>query len=128
MKEPLWLDREECLAIHEMMLAQHGGLSGVRNEGMLLSALAKPQKRFAYGETSLPTLAAAYAAGIVRNHPFVDGNKRTGFMVAATFLDVNGWELTATEESVVVNTLAMAGGELDEAGYAAWLKANTSRA
>ena len=128
MKEPVWLDREECLAIHEMMLAQHGGLSGVRDEGMLLSALAKPQNRFAYGETSLPTLAAAYAAGIVRNHPFVDGNKRTGFIVAATFLDVNGWELAATEESVVVNTLAMAAGELDEAGYAAWLKANTSRA
>ncbi len=107
-----------------MMLSQHGGLAGVRDEGLLLSALAKPQNRFAYGSTSFPEMAASYAAGIVLNHPFLDGNKRTGFMLAAAFLEINGWELTATEESVVQSTVALASGKMTEAGYADWLKKN----
>ena len=128
MKKPVWLDRSDCLAIHEMMLAQHGGLAGVRDEGLLESALAKPQHLLAYGSPTLTELAASYAAGIVLNHPFLDGNKRTGFMLAATFLELNGLVFTATEESVIEKTLALAAGELKEAGYAAWLKMNSRKA
>ena len=90
MKEPRWLDRAECLAIHDLMLAQYGGLGGVRDESLLESALAKPRNRFAYEHASTAELVASYAAGIVHNHPFLDGNKRTGFMLAATFLELNG--------------------------------------
>jgi death-on-curing protein len=126
MKQPVWLDRTDCLAIHEMIVAQHGGLAGVRDEGWLESALAKPQNRFAYGSSALEELAAGYA-GIILNHPFIDGNKRTGFMMAATFLELNGLIFTASEESVVEKTLALATGKLKEAGYAAWLKLNLQK-
>ena len=128
MKQPIWLDRTDCLAIHEMMLAQHGGRAGVRDEDLLESALAKPQNLAAYGSPTLQKMAASYAAGIVLNHPFLDGNKRTGFMVAATFLELNGLVFTASEESVVEKTLALAAGKLKEAGFALWLKANSQRA
>jgi death-on-curing protein len=107
-----------------MMLSQHGGLSGVRDEGLLLSAIAKPQNHFAYGSESLAVMAASYAAGIVLNHPFLDGNKRTGFMTAATFLDMNGLELTASEESTVQQTVDLASGQIAEEDYAEWLRAN----
>jgi death-on-curing protein len=127
MKEPVWLNRTDGLAIHDMMLAQHGGLAGVRDEGLLESALAKPQNLFAYGSPTLADLAASYAAGIIHNHPFMDGNKRTGFLMAATFLELNGLIFSATEESVVETTLMMAAGELREAGYAAWLKRNSRK-
>jgi death-on-curing protein len=120
-KEPEWLNREDCLAIHEMMLAQHGGLAGVRDEGLLESALARPKNLLAYGAPTLAKLAASYAAGIILNHPFLDGNKRTGFMLAATFLELNGMSFNASEESVVKNTLALAGGKLTQARYAKWL-------
>jgi death-on-curing protein len=126
-KEPLWLDRQDCLAIHEMMLAQHGGLGGVRDEGLLESALAKPRNLFAYGKPTLAELAASYASGIIHNHPFLDGNKRTGFLLAATFLETNGLVFTAPEESVVERTLALAAGKLNPAGYAAWLKASSKK-
>jgi len=125
MKTPVWLERVDCLAIHEMVLSQHGGLAGVRDAGMLESALGKPQNLLAYGSPTLAQLAASYAAGIIINHPFVDGNKRTGFLVAATFLELNGVKFTATEESVVEMTVALAAGELKEAGYADWLEANS---
>ncbi|MBI5397128.1 MAG: type II toxin-antitoxin system death-on-curing family toxin [Verrucomicrobia bacterium] len=128
MKEPVWLTREDCLAIHEMMLAQYGGLAGVRDEGMLASALAKPRNRFAYGKPTLAEMAASYAAGIVLNHPFLDGNKRTGFMLAATFLELNGLKFIAEEVFVVERTLAFAAGAIDEAEYATWLKANVRKA
>jgi death on curing protein len=121
-KEPIWLNREDCLAIHEMMLSQHEGLAGVRDEGLLESALGRPQFLFAYAAPSLAEMAASYAAGIIFNHPFLDGNKRTGFMLAATFLELNGRELTATEESVVEKTLALASGELTQGRYAKWLE------
>jgi death-on-curing protein len=127
MKEPSWFNREECLAIHEMVLAQHGGLAGVRDEGLLESALSKPRNLFAYAKPTLVEMAASYAAGIIHNHPFLDGNKRTGFMLAAVFLEVNGHEFTATEESVVENTLALAAGSLREKDYAAWLKKNSRK-
>jgi len=128
MKVPVWLERTDCLAIHEMMLAQHGGLAGVRDEGLLESALAKPQNLLAYGSPTLQEMAASYAAGIILNHPFSDGNKRTGFMVAATFLELNGLVCTASEESVVEKTLALAAGELNEDGYRIWLKLNSQKA
>lgn len=115
------------MAIHEMMLAEHGGRGGVRDEGLLESALAKPQNRFACGSPTLAELAARYAAGIVRNHPFLGGNKRTGFMMAAVFLEVNGQVVTATEESVVQNMQALAAGKLSEADYAAWLGSSSRK-
>lgn len=127
MKEPAWITREECLAIHEIMLAQHGGLAGVRDEGLLESALSKPKNLFAYAKPTHAEMAASYAAGIILNHPFLDGNKRTGFIVAAVFLEVNGYDLVATEESVVENTLALAAGKLKEKDYAAWLKSNSRK-
>lgn len=127
MKEPTWLDRIDCLAIHEVLLEQHGGLAGVRDEGMLESALGKPRNLFAYTRPPMSALAAAYAAGIILNHPFLDGNKRTGFMAGAAFLELNGLEFTATEVDAVIQTLALAAGELDEAGFAAWMKKNSRR-
>lgn len=125
MKEPIWLNREDCLAIHEMMLAQHGGLAELRDQGLLDSALSKPRHLFAYQSPTLAEMAASYAAGIILNHPFLDGNKRTGFMLAATFLELNGMEFTATEESVIELTLALASGKLKQAAYAEWLSKNS---
>ncbi len=125
MKEPIWLNREDCLAIHEMMLAQHGGLAGVRDEDLLDSAISKPQHLLAYSSPTLAEMAASYAAGIILNHPFLDGNKRTGFMLAATFLEINGMEFTATEESVINMTWALASGKLKPAAYAEWLSKNS---
>jgi death on curing protein len=125
-KEPIWLNREDCLAVHEMMLAQHGGLAGVRDEGLLESALSKAQHLFAYASPTLAEIAASYAAGVILNHPFLDGNKRTGFMLAATFLEINGMELAATEESVIEMTVALASGKLNQTAYATWLSKNSS--
>jgi death on curing protein len=127
-KEPIWLEHQDCLAIHEMMLAQYGGLAGVRDAGLLESALAKPQNLFAYGSPTLAELGASYAAGIILNHPFIDGNKRTGFMLAATFLELNGLVFTATEESVVEMTLGLASGKLKQVDYAEWLTNNSRNA
>ena len=127
MKEPIWLNREDCLAIHEMILSQHGGLAGARDEGLLESALAKPQHLFAYTSPTWAEMAASYAAGIILNHPFLDGNKRTGFLLAATFLELNGRALTATEESVVEKTLALASGTLTQTRYAGWLEGHSER-
>lgn len=125
MKQPAWITREECLAIHEMMLGQHGGLAGLRDPGLLEPALSKPQNLFAYAKPTHAEMAASYAAGIIINHPFLDGNKRTGFMMAAVFLEVNGDEFAATEESVAEKTLALAAGKLREKEYASWLKDNS---
>jgi len=127
MKEPYWLTRDECLALHDMMLAQYGGCSGIRDEGLLESALARPQQLHHYGSPNLAEMAAAYAAGIVKNHPFLDGNKRTGFMMGAGFLERNGCKFFASEADVVIRTLALAAGEMTEAAYADWLKANSKR-
>jgi len=127
MKEPHWLTREECLALHEFMLSEYGGITGVRDEHLLDSALARPQQLFAYGKPNMADMAAAYAAGIVKNHPFLDGNKRTGFMLGAGFLERNGFEFRATEVEAALRTLALAAGEMSEKAYAAWLKANSKR-
>ena len=127
MKEPYWLTREECLALHEMMVAQYGGTLGLRDEGMLESALGKPKNLFAYGDPTLADLAASYALGIVKNHPFLDGNKRTSFMMGAGFLERNGYEFFAEEADAAIRTLALAAGEMTEKAYAAWLEANSKR-
>lgn len=125
MKEPRWIVREECLALHDMLLAQYGGCAGLRESGLLDSALARPLQVYFYGSPSLPELAASYAAGIIKNHPFLDGNKRTGFMMGAGFLELNGMEFTASEAEAVVRTLALAAGEISEAAYAEWLGHNS---
>jgi death-on-curing protein len=125
MKEPQWLNREDALAAHEMMLAQHGGLEGVRDEGLLESALAKAKNKFSYGSPSVHEMAASYAAGVILNHPFLDGNKRTGFLLAAAFLELNGFEFFAEEANVVERTLALAAGAINEREYSRWLAGNS---
>lgn len=128
MKEPYWLTWEECIALHTMMLSQYGGLEGIRDENLLESALAKPRNLFAYGNPGMADLAASYVAGVVKNHPFLDGNKRTGFMLGAGFLERNGFRFSASEAEAVLRTLALAAGEMSEVDYAAWLKANARKA
>jgi len=113
------------LAVHERQLAEHGGPEGVRDMGLLESALARPQNAYAYGETDLSALAAKYAAGIIQNHPFVDGNKRTGYLAAELFLALNGHHLMASDEECLASTLLLAAGELSEDEYAAWLRENS---
>ncbi|MGA2935722.1 MAG: type II toxin-antitoxin system death-on-curing family toxin [Syntrophobacteraceae bacterium] len=117
-----WLLEGVVIAVHGEQVAEHGGSPGIRDAGLLSSALARPQNQAVYGEPSVFNLAAAYAFGIIRNHPFVDGNKRTGFLAAYVFLDLNGWELTASEAEAVAVVLASASSEMDEAGFADWLK------
>jgi len=128
MKEPVWVLREVVFLLHEQSLAQFGGAAGVRDEGLLDSALGKPLNLFAYGKPSLFDLAASYAYGIVKNHPFLDGNKRSGFIVAVTFLELNGRRFVANEVDATVRTLALAAGEMSEAAYSAWLEANAKDA
>lgn len=124
MTEPKWLDVQSVLVMHEEQLAEHGGGAGVRDLGLLDSALARPRNARSYGEEDLIALGALYAAGIMRNHPFVDGNKRTGFLAAYAFLYVNGLEIVADEAEVVVHCLALAASEIDEGEYASWLREN----
>lgn len=124
MKKPVWLLRETALAAHERLLSEFGGASGLRDAGLLDSALARPDNLHAYSRPGVCAMAAAYAYGIVKNHPFVDGNKRTGFTAAIVFLELNGNTFTASEADATIQTLALAAGDLDEPGYAAWLKAN----
>ena len=128
MKEPYWLTTAECLALHDMMLSQYGGIAGLRDENLLESALAKPRQLFAYRKPGLAEMAAAYAIGIVKNLPVLDGNKRTGFMLGAGFLERNGLEFHATEADAVLRTLALAAGKMSESAYAKWLEANSKRA
>lgn len=122
MKEPNWLDKETVLAIHHELLARFGGLSGVRDEGLLDSALNRPLQLFHNEKPTIFQLATAYAHGLVKNHPFNDGNKRIGFMSAYTFLGINRWQLEAPEEQAVILTRDLAAGEVGEAAYAQWLK------
>lgn len=127
MKEPVWIPVEVILAIQEELLARFGGLSGLRDEGLLDSALNRPRQVFHYGSPTLFDLAAEYALGIVKNHPFLDGNKRAGFMAAYVFLGANGQDVNASEADAVVQTLALAAGEIDQAEYAVWLKASCKK-
>lgn len=124
MSEPVWLRLEAILAAHDDQLAEHGGGVGVRDQGLLQSALARPLNLLVYGEPSRPRLAAAYAFGIARNHPFVDGNKRTAMVAAELFLALNGFDLTADDVEVVATFLALAAGEIAEEELAAWIGRN----
>lgn len=126
MTQPIWLERDAVIIFHEEALREHGGPAGLRDDAMLDSGLARPRNAFAYGEQDICQLATLYAAGIVRNHPFVDGNKRTGFLCAALFLELNGLRLIASDEDVVANTVALAAGTIDEAAYTEWLRANST--
>ena len=124
-KDRVWIPRNVIDALHDRLLAEHGGSSGLRDEGLLDSALARPQNLAAYGAPDLCDLGAAYAAGIARNHPFVDGNKRTAFMATYVFLARNGRRLTAPEDEATHTMMALAAGDLDEAAFAAWVRENT---
>src|SRR3954454_4053276 len=116
MKEPRWLEDAIVAAMHRRQLAEHAGLDGVRDPGMLSSALACPKNAFAYSQPSpdLPTLAAAYAFGIIKNHPFVDGNKRTAYVLCRTFLKINGHDIEANDIEKYQTFLAVADGTIDE--------------
>lgn len=127
MKMPEWVERETVLALQEQSLAEFGGSAGIRDEGLLDSALKKPEHLFNYGKPAIFELAASYAFGIVKNHPFIDGNKRAGFVTAVTFLELNGYRFTASEADAAVKTLALAASEMSEKAYAAWLKANSAK-
>lgn len=125
MSGPIWIDQRDALALHERLVALHGGAGGLRDEGLLASALARPQQHFAYAELAdVIDMATAYTAGIVRNHPFVDGNKRTGFVVGILFLELNGYRFTASEEDAAQMVIALAGGDIHERGYCSFLRAN----
>jgi death-on-curing protein len=126
-KEPVWIEQRDALALHARLLALHGGAAGLRDGSLLKSGLARPQQHFADAEsTDIIGMAAAYTAGIVGNHPFVDGNKRTGFVVGILFLELNGYRFTASEEDAAKAVLELAAGNLDETSYSAFLRVNVT--
>ena len=127
MKEPRWLSDTVVLTVHADQIWEHGGSHGLRDRGLLDSALSRPRNRFAYeSQSDLCDLAASYGFGIARNHPFVDGNKRVAFQAMYVFLGLNGSRIDAPEEEVVGLMLALAGGELEESELAAWIRDHTS--
>lgn len=128
MKEPVWIDVRDALALHDRLLALEGGAAGLRDEGLLQSALARPQQLRAYqSEADVIQMAAAYTAGIVRDHPFIDGNKRTGFVVGVLFLELNGYRFVASEEDAAEAVLSLADGRLKEEAFAEWMRVNAKR-
>lgn len=125
-REPTWLSRLVIDAIHADQLREHGGLAGVREDNVLESALARPRQAWHYRpRTDIPALAAAYAFGIVKNHPYRDGNKRIGFLAMVTFLGVNGYAFAATDEDVVVQFVALAAGNVSEDELATWIRSRS---
>lgn len=127
MNEPLWLLDEAVLIAHEISLAQFGGSDGIRDAALLESALARPKNLFAYSKPTFMQLAAAYTYGIVRNHPFVDGNKRTGFLAGAAFLELSGLKLRATETDATSIIVGVAAGGVTEEQLAQWYEGNVTR-
>lgn len=125
MNEWRWLSREAIEIIHDEQLREHGGLSGIKDENALEAALARPLHKHAYGEPNVFDLAAAYLFGITRNHPFSDGNKRTGWLAAYTFLRLHGYQINATNGDAILFVLTVAAGEIDEIGVAAFLRDHT---
>ena len=129
MKTPKWVDRRALILLHGETLAEHGGLPGLRDEGALEASLARPRHQHAYEpQSELPRLAAAYCFGIVRNHPFNDGNKRAGFLALGLFLARNGRELTADPVEAIAVVLRLADGKMKELALAAWIKQNIKKA
>lgn len=129
MSEPAWIRDDVVIAIHRRQLAEHGGGTGIRDQGLLASALARPKNLLAYSneEPDLAALAAAYAYGIIRNHPFVDGNKRTGYIVCRIFLELNGCALDASREEKYITFLSLAEGRLSESELTEWIRGHTTR-
>lgn len=124
-KSWVWLDQAVMLAVHDEQLAEHGGGSGVRDTGMFESALNRPRHLAVYGEPDFADLAASYGVGLAKNHPFVDGNKRTAFVAVELFLALNGYDLTASDEDCVLTMLAVAAGDMEEAAFAEWIRRNS---
>jgi death-on-curing protein len=122
MSQPFWLSKVAVLAIHGRLLAEHGGASGLRDEGLLESALAAPVNRFEYDKADVFVWAAAYAYALTSNHPFVDGSKRTAFAAAGIFLELNGYRLTASEPDAVLAVLALSNGEVNAEEFGRWLR------
>ena len=123
----VWIDLSVIHAVHDEQLAEHGGSAGLRDAGLLDSALARPLQLAAYGEPDAAALAAAYGFGLAKNHPFIDGNKRTAFVAVELFLALNGWALTATDAECVMAMLRLAGGESSETEFSDWVRANSSK-
>jgi death-on-curing protein len=124
-KELVWIETRDVVAIHDRLLALHGGAAGVRDRGLLESALARPRQHHAYADSrDIAEMAALYTARVVRNHPFMDGNKRTGFLIGVLFLELNGFNFNASEEDATQAVTSLAAGTLDEAGYSAGLREN----
>jgi death on curing protein len=128
MSEPIWIEEDLVLAIRDRQLVEHGGADGIRDESLLHSALGRPLNRSAYESSDIFELAANYTIGIVKNHPFVDGNKRTGFVVGVLFLELNGYRFRASEEAAAQAVIELAAGRIDEKGYCEFLRGNTDRA
>jgi len=126
MTEPDWITLDLALAIHDEQLGEHGGAEGVRDQGLLESALARPRNAWGYGTTDLSALAASLCYGIARNHPFIDGNKRTAYVATETFLLLNGLMLTSSDAESVAAMLDLAAGEMSEEDFAAWLRDDTA--
>jgi len=121
-----WIDRRALLLLHGESLVLHGGAPGVRDEGLLDSALARPENLAAYGQPDVFDCAAAYAFGLAKNHPFIDDNKRAGFLGAGLFLRLNGFRLTASQQDATLTMLALAASDITETAYADWLRAHTA--
>lgn len=122
-----WIDKRALLLLHAETLAEHGGGAGIRDEGLLDSALARPQNVVAYGKSDAAGLAAAYAFGLAKNHAFIDGNKRAAFLAIGLFLALNGYRLSATQVEATSAMLALAAGEMDESAFAQWVRAHAKR-
>lgn len=120
----IWLEPDVFRAVHEEQLAEHGGATGTRDEGLFESALARARNLAAYGKPDCAELAAAYGHGIARNHPFIDGNKRTAFVAVELFLELNVYQLLADDAACVLTMLAVASGQMDETAFARWLRQN----
>jgi len=125
MSDWVWINPTVVIAFHEEQLAEHGGPSGLRNADALASALMRPRHKAEYGDPEAAELAAAYAFGLARNHPFVDGNKRTALVAAELFLELNGWTLTASDAACVALTLGLAAGQIDEEELTDWIRRNS---
>ena len=117
-----WISKRALLLLHDESLAEHGGASGIRDEGLLESALARPENLAAYGEPDIAALAAAYAYGLAKNHPFIDGNKRAAFLGAGLFLALNGYRLVVSQAEATTTVLALAASELTEEAFAEWVR------
>jgi len=127
MKKWVWIDPSVILAVHDEQIAEHGGSAGLRERGLLESALSRPLNLAAYGKPDYADLAACYGVGIAKNHAFVDGNKRTAFVAVELFLTLNGWKLNASDPDAVLAMLAVAAGKIDETGFAEWIRRHAER-